>query len=110
MNTMKIKIFTLLSFFVIFLALAIRPAEASRFETGKSVNTGESTPGDEDILSWLAEPEWEPEGTEQVLILDREAQLIETGSEQDEHIKQLIQMSDLLTEVDKTKYYRLSYR
>ncbi len=46
----------------------------------------------------------------EVHIYNSENQLIMTGSANEEKIKTYIPQSDLLTEVDGTKYYRLSYK
>jgi len=44
-----------------------------------------------------------------VKIFNSRNQLIVTGSETDDKVKELVKISDLLIEVNGTKYYRLSY-
>jgi len=45
-----------------------------------------------------------------IQVCNESGALIAAGSEQDEKIKSLMNHSDLLTEVNGTKYYRLSYQ
>lgn len=45
-----------------------------------------------------------------IQVYNESGALISAGSEQDEKIKSLMNHSDLLTEVNGTKYYRLSYQ
>lgn len=44
-----------------------------------------------------------------VKIFNSKDQLIATGNETEDKVKSLVKVADLLTEIDGTKYYRLSY-
>lgn len=44
-----------------------------------------------------------------IKIFNSRDQLIATGSESDDKVKELVKISDLLVEINGTKYYRLSY-
>jgi hypothetical protein len=44
-----------------------------------------------------------------VKIFNSRDQLIATGSENDDKVKELVKISDLLIDINGTKYYRLSY-
>jgi len=45
-----------------------------------------------------------------VKIFNSENQLIATGNETEDKVKSLVKVADLLTEIDGTQYYRLSYK
>jgi hypothetical protein len=45
-----------------------------------------------------------------VKIFNSNDQLIATGNETEDKVKSLVKVADLLTEIDGTKYYRLSYK
>jgi hypothetical protein len=46
----------------------------------------------------------------EVKVYDQNGDLLATGGEEDTKIKSLVRISDLMTEVDGTKYYCLSFK
>lgn len=111
---MKTRIFALLCFSFFLMPMMAHQAMSSDNHSGNlkdiSMEISNASLVEEEIISWLTEQNRETEEKGQVLILNGEAQIIKIGEEEDEHIRQLVNESDLLTEVNNTKYYRLSYR
>ncbi len=107
MKTIKIKL-TALSFIVATILLTFTTF-AAESEMGSTTDLSyfEEYFDSENFTEQL-ENRLEPEVN--IKVYSQEGNLIATGSENDAKIKSLINISDLLTEVNGTKYYRSSYQ
>jgi hypothetical protein len=107
MKTIKIKL-TVLSF-----AIALTVFSFTTYATENN------TPSSLD-LAYFEDYFWDQDYTEQlkiklisevqIQVYNEEGSLIATGDQKDDKIKTLLNISDLLTEVNGTKFYRLSYQ
>ncbi len=106
MKTLKIKLASLsLTLFLISFSLAAISAESST-PNGTESNYFKEYFSNEQ-MNLLLDTQLKPELN--VKIFNSKNQLIITGNETEDKVKSFIQVADLLTEIDGTKYYRLSY-
>jgi hypothetical protein len=106
MKTLKIKLASLsLTLFLISFSLTAISAGSST-PNGTESNYFKEYFSNEQ-MNLLLDTQLKPELN--VKIFNSKNQLIITGNETEDKVKSFIQVADLLTEIDGTKYYRLSY-